>query len=67
VERIQGRFWQRGEGEGEEEPRRGPCPFLLRKRRGATMLAAMYPATKLRSPRAYGVVLSTVRPTGNET
>jgi hypothetical protein len=43
-----------GEGEKEKERRcrGGPCPFLPRKRRGAMMLAAMYPATKLRSPRA---------------
>jgi hypothetical protein len=30
-------------------------------------LAALYPATKPRSPRAYGVILSTVYPAGNET
>jgi hypothetical protein len=43
---AKGRRRKRG---GAEE---GPCPFLPRKRRGAMMLAAMYPATKLRSPRA---------------
>jgi hypothetical protein len=63
---ARGIFGQRGVGEREEELTRGACPSLPRKRRWPATLATLYPATKFRSPRAYGVVLSTVLPAGNE-